>query len=255
MSQLQVKNVPFLGTELMAAQDASGQVWAGVRWICDGIGMSDGQTKYERARIQKDKVLSKGGRNFVLPTRGGKQEVLCLKLDYVPLWLAKITITPTMEQETPELAERLEQYQLRAKDVLAAAFLPRDKRDPMNGMLTEAKLNNSRARLASTWLRVGALVSVPEYKDVCAHYASSVLTGGEAVLPLPPVREHLYTAAQVGDMLGISGNAVGRLANKHGLKTPEYGKMVWDKSPNSPKQVETFRYNQKAVEKLKTLSA
>lgn len=30
--------------------------------------------------------------------------------------------------------------------------------------------------------------------------------------------------------------------------------MVWDKSPNSPKQVETFRYNQKAVEKLKALS-
>ena len=99
------------------------------------------------------------------------------------------------------------------------------------------------------------MVSIPEYKDVCAHYASSVLTGGEAVLPLPEVREHLYTAAQVGDMLGISGNAVGRLANKHGLKTPEYGKMVWDKSPNSPKQVETFRYNQKAVEKLKALSA
>lgn len=127
--------------------------------------------------------------------------------------------------------------------------------DSQKSALTEAKLNNSRARLASTWLRVGALVSVPEYKDVCAHYASSVLTGGEAVLPLPEVREHLYTAAQVGDMLGISGNAVGRLANKHGLKTPEYGKMVWDKSPNSPKQVETFRYNDKAVEKLKALSA
>lgn len=98
--------------------------------------------------------------------------------------------------------------------------------DSQKSALTEAKLNNSRARLASTWLRVGALVSVPEYKDVCAHYASSVLTGGEAVLPLPEVREHLYTAAQVGDMLGISGNAVGRLANKHGLKTPEYGKTV-----------------------------
>lgn len=126
--------------------------------------------------------------------------------------------------------------------------------DPQKSALTEAKLNNSRARLASTWLRVGSMVSIPEYKDVCAHYASSVLSGGEAVLPLPEVREHLYTAAQVGDMLGISGNAVGRLANKHGLKTLEYGKMVWDKSPNSPKQVKTFRYNQKAVERLKALS-
>ena len=62
-----------------------------------------------------------------LPTNGGNQEVLCLKLDYVPLWLAKIAITPKMERETPELAARLEQYQLKAKDVLAAAFLPQSK--------------------------------------------------------------------------------------------------------------------------------
>ena len=32
-----------------------------------------------------------------------------------------------MERETPELAARLEQYQLKAKDVLAAAFLPQSK--------------------------------------------------------------------------------------------------------------------------------
>lgn len=255
MNELQVKNVPFLGTELMAAQDAAGQVWAGVRWICDGIGMSRNQRDNQIEKVKTEKVLSKGAGNFPLPTRGGKQEVLCLKLDYVPLWLAKITITPTMEQETPEVAERLEQYQLRAKDVLAAAFLPRNKRDPMNGMLTEAKVKNARARAASVWVKLAQANPVPEYQQICAHYASAELTGGEAVLPLPEVREHLYTAAQVGDMLGITGNAVGRLANKHGLKTPEYGKMVWDKSPNSPKQVETFRYNQKAVEKLKALSA
>lgn len=62
---------------------------------------------------------------MILPTRGGTQRTLCLKLDYVPLWLAKIAITPKMERETPELAARLEQYQLKAKDVLAAAFLPK----------------------------------------------------------------------------------------------------------------------------------
>ena len=64
---------------------------------------------------------------MILPTKGGTQRTLCLKLDYVPLWLAKIAITPRMERETPELAARLEQYQLKAKDVLAAAFLPQSK--------------------------------------------------------------------------------------------------------------------------------
>lgn len=64
---------------------------------------------------------------MILPTKGGTQRTLCLKLDYVPLWLAKIAITPRMERETPELAARLEQYQLKAKDVLAAAFLPQSR--------------------------------------------------------------------------------------------------------------------------------
>lgn len=61
---------------------------------------------------------------MILPTKGGTQRTLCLKLDFVPLWLAKISITPTMKQETPELAEKLMEYQLKAKDVLAAAFMP-----------------------------------------------------------------------------------------------------------------------------------
>ena len=127
MNELEVKKVPFMGTELMAARDNYGQIWAGIRWMCDGIGFSEGQRKRQIANIQEDTVLSKGGSNLILPTKGGTQRTLCLKLDYVPLWLAKIAITPRMERETPELAARLEQYQLKAKDVLAAAFLPQSR--------------------------------------------------------------------------------------------------------------------------------
>lgn len=134
MNELEIKRVPFLGAELMAARDESGQIWAGVRWMCDGLGLSKGQMQNERSRIRGDKVLSQGERNLVLPTRGGNQETLCLKLDFVPLWLAKISITPTMESENPELADLLEQYQLRAKDVLAAAFLPAVHKEPKSAM-------------------------------------------------------------------------------------------------------------------------
>ena len=127
MNKLEVKKVPFMGTELMAARDADGQIWAGVRWMCDGIGLSRNQRDNQIDKIKADTVLFKGAGNFPLPTNGGNQKCLCLKLDYVPLWLAKIAITPKMERETPELAARLEQYQLKAKDVLAAAFLPQSK--------------------------------------------------------------------------------------------------------------------------------
>ena len=127
MNELEVRKVPFMGTELMAARDNNGQIWAGVRWMCSGIGLSKAQSKTQVEKINEDTVLSKGVGNFRLPTNGGMQDSFCLKLDYVPLWLAKIAITPRMERETPELAARLEQYQLKAKDVLAAAFLPQSK--------------------------------------------------------------------------------------------------------------------------------
>jgi hypothetical protein len=45
MNELEIKRVPFMGTELMAARDTDGQIWAGGRWMCDGIGLSKAQSK------------------------------------------------------------------------------------------------------------------------------------------------------------------------------------------------------------------
>ena len=127
---------------------------------------------------------------------------------------------------------------------------------PDKAALAEAKLNNSRARLASAWMKIARENPVPEYKSICAHYASAQLTGGEAVLPLPAAGERTYTAAEVGKMLGgVSANQIGRLANAHGLKAPEYGLEVWDKSPYSPKQVVSWRYNDRAVQRLREIQA
>lgn len=126
-NELSVKTVDFMGDGLLAAQDKDGVIWAGVKWFCDGLGLSEGQIKAERKKIQEDLVLSKGGRNLTLPTNGGEQDVLCLQLDYVPLWLAKISITPNTKENNPKLVEKLIKYQLKAKDVLAQAFLPQAK--------------------------------------------------------------------------------------------------------------------------------
>ena len=125
--------------------------------------------------------------------------------------------------------------------------------DDTKAALAEAKLNNSRARVASAWMKISKENPVSSYKQVCAHYASAALAGRE-VLPLPDTGERTYTAAEVGAMLGgISANKVGRVANQNGLKTPEYGTEVWDKSPHSAKQVPAWRYNDKAVKALRQL--
>lgn len=123
MENLTVKNVDVLGDSIMAAKDAEGVIWVGVRWMCQGMGMTAGQWKRQITNIQKDLLLKRGGSNLILPTSSGDQEVFCLQNDYLPIWLAKISITPTIQKEHPELAEKLLDYQLKAKDILANAFI------------------------------------------------------------------------------------------------------------------------------------
>jgi P22_AR N-terminal domain. len=121
---LAVKNVDFYGDGLLAAQDKDGKVWAGVSYICNGIGFTKHQKDRQIANIQSDLVLKQGASNLRLPTNSGVQSALCLYIDFVPLWLAKISITPKMQRDNPKLVEKLINYQLKAKDVLAKAFLP-----------------------------------------------------------------------------------------------------------------------------------
>lgn len=122
--KLEVKRVPFLGTELMAARDEEGQIWAGVSYICNGIGLNKNEKDRQVKNAQADEVLREGCVKFDAGVFDPNNATVALKLDFVPLWLAKISITPTMKEEHPELASTLKEYQLRAKDVLAAAFLP-----------------------------------------------------------------------------------------------------------------------------------
>jgi len=120
---IEQKMVDFNGAELMAVKATNGKIYGGVKWICDGIGLSDGQFRRQKQNISTDAVLQKGITNLRYPTSGGPQEALCIEVDYLPLWLAKISITPKMKVSNPTLTDKLVEYQLKAKDVLAKAFL------------------------------------------------------------------------------------------------------------------------------------
>lgn len=125
--------------------------------------------------------------------------------------------------------------------------------DPLQKQRLEIDLNNSRANVAALWLEIGNLAT-PEYKQVCSSYASSVLSGGKEVIPLPECKiDRYYSAAEIAAALGITANRVGKIANQNGLKTAEYGKWFFDKSPYSNKEVQTFRYTRKAVDAIRKL--
>lgn len=113
---------------------------------------------------------------------------------------------------------------------------------------------NSRAREASLWLRISAQIKSDTYRQVCASYASTVLAGRE-VIPLPQTTQHHYSATEIGKMFGVSKQAIGNLANTYGMKTDEYGAWYHDKSPYSAKEVDVFKYNDRAVQRFRDLLA
>ena len=69
----------------------------------------------------------------------------------------------------------------------------------------------------------------------------------------PLIEQRTYSAAEIGDVLGISANKVGRIANAHGLKTDDCGMLYLSKSQHGPKQVETWRYYDCAIDRFKSI--
>lgn len=116
----------------------------------------------------------------------------------------------------------------------------------------KAMLLNAQSRQCKLWLRLAETTDLPDYKHICQQKAAEVLAGSP-VLPMQKAENKTLSATEIGKILGITAHKVGMLANKFALKSDAYGKYFYDKSPNSNKQVETFRYYEDAVEKFKEI--
>ena len=129
MNELTVKSVDVLGSAIIATKDKDGIIWAGVSYFCKALGMNKGQKDRQITNVQKDETLKKGCRKFAAGVFDQSNETVAIRLDFIPIWLAKITITDKMEH--PELANKLLQYQLKAKDILADAFILKQDIPPL----------------------------------------------------------------------------------------------------------------------------
>ena len=92
----------------------------------------------------------------------------------------------------------------------------------------------------------------PIAKETALITSAETLTG-ISISYRPQIEQVTYSAKEIGDMLGISANRIGRIANAYGLKTEEYGLYYLNKSQHSDRQVEHFRYFENAVDKFKTI--
>lgn len=123
--------------------------------------------------------------------------------------------------------------------------------DELRQKNVEIREQNAKIRAAQLLYKIADKTDT-DYKQVLHARITQLLTG-EYLLPLPEVNERTYSAGEIGERLGITANMVGRLANAHGLKTPKYGKLFYDKAKTADKQVETWRYYETVIPVLKSL--
>lgn len=106
----------------------------------------------------------------------------------------------------------------------------------------KARMLNARVRESNQYLKIAAQIDIPEYRYILQAKSAEALNGGVPVLPMQEAERRTYSATEIGAMFGVSANKIGKLANAHKLKTPEYGKLFYSKSEHSVKEVETWRY-------------
>ena len=111
----------------------------------------------------------------------------------------------------------------------------------------KARMLNARVRESNQYLKIAAQIDIPEYRYILQAKSAEALNGGVPVLPMQEVEKKTYSAKEIGKMFGVSANRIGKLANAHKLKTPEYGKLFYSKSEHSVKEVETWRYYETAI--------
>lgn len=147
------------------------------------------------------------------------------------------------------LVDKLEDMQAIQAPAQSNSGLPEYRRAKAEQLKAQALEKNiaSARELMSMFPRLGESAN----QVIVATLVNPLL--GHEIVPLPFIEEHYYTAGEVAELLGSTANKIGRLANKHNLKTEQYGKFFLDKSKYSDKQVEAFRYNAEGVKALRHL--
>lgn len=130
------------------------------------------------------------------------------------------------------------------------------KTNPNEEKTLQIQEMDTRIRMSEQFLKLAKIETTlsKNYRDILISKSVEALAG-EQLLPLPKVVQKTYSAKEVGEMLGVTAQRIGRIANLNNMKTDEFGEFYKDKSPYSSKEVDVFRYNDKAVGQFKKLLA
>lgn len=124
--------------------------------------------------------------------------------------------------------------------------------------IAEAILMNSKVHMSDQLLQLAKFDTLTKYnKNILIAKAAEILLG-EPVLSFDDTENdaepvvQMYSASEIGKMLGTTPQKIGRLASRNNMKTSEYGKL-YNCTLSNGKNVNIFQYYQKAIDKFREL--
>ncbi len=258
-----IVRVDFHGDAVECLRDDAG-VWVGVKRVCESLGLG------YSSQLQKLKSKPWAGvTTIVTPSEGGPQPTSMLPLDALPMWLATIEAS----RVAPAIKPKLVAYQRECVVVLRDHFFAKPSPEPTPLPAAAVDVGKAAAAIelaleagaidkAGAALRLAALVKASSGYDVLAvpeglSWQQAVpqvadLAEGERLIVTKPVdRTGHYSASEIGAPHGLSGKAIGAIADQIGIKgNPAYGKWSPITDGSGKKVGNQWLYNAVARDEL-----
>ena len=236
-----IQKFNFKGNEIRTICK-DGEPWWVAKDVCDILELSnptaaiaeleeDERAKYSLGRQGEANIINEPGL-YSLVLRSRKPEAKAFKRwithEVIP------SIRKTGGYASPALDKKLEIMDKNADARLAHATAQKAK--VMLDMMKSFKDSMTQTSRQVFMAKCGELLSGQDLSEL-----------------LPKATRKLYSAAQVGEMFGLSAKAIGHIANENSLKAPEgqinkFGEWKCSKSRYSSKEVPMWFYSDEAVE-------
>ncbi len=234
-------------------QDADGTVWFVGRDIAHALEYSESSMDSINKLFAPVPEVWKGRKRFLTP--GGEQEMLCLTEQGVYFFLGRSDKPKALPYQMWIAGEVVPDIMHKGSYSTGAGELELKREEASR---KNKELDLERAKFLQHMIETPTFPLTDESKAVIAHEAFKLVTGHEYLAMLPESTEKWYTASQIGEILGISANKVGRIAKEYGIKAPEgesneYGRWVFTKSRYSSHECASFIYNAHALERFRLI--
>jgi len=162
----------FQGTEILGVQ-LDGAVFVVLKPLVEAMGLA---WNAQLERIKRDEVLYEGMRIMRIPSIGGEQDTVTLRLDRLHGWLFTIDSARVRD----EIRNRVQAYQRECYDVLYEHFCGKREQLRLEAdvnvtslnlrLCTESRQIHGLRAAAQLWEKLG-LPKVPAMEDVLRQYS------------------------------------------------------------------------------------